>query len=104
MSLEAPEPTGRTFKTEDADPQVFENKSAVNVSIIGCGGCGINLARPFLDNPEFGEHLKHVLYFDTSSTNTRYGEKVNIITNGSGSGSNRAENALEIERKIPLLT
>ena len=37
-------------------------------------------------------------------TNTRYGETANVLTSGSGSGSNRAENAKSIERTIPQLS
>jgi hypothetical protein len=48
--------------------------------------------------------LKDVLYFDTSKTNMREGETCHIVTGGSGSGSNRAEHAVNIERAIPQLS
>jgi hypothetical protein len=36
-------------------------------------------------------------------TNIRPGESVNVITNGSGSGSNRSENAADIQRNISAM-
>lgn len=111
MDVTAPEPTGNSQPTtppkvmDPVIPQKGEtmldpkNPSAVTVTVAGCGGCGINLARPFVGNKQ----LLHTLYFDTSMTNTRSGEKCNIITNGSGSGSNRAENARAIESSVPQI-
>lgn len=112
MDIEAPVPTTPT-PTPAAPAAVAEvpkkeissmidpkNPSRVSVTIAGCGGCGINLTRPFLTN----QNLNKVLYFDTSMTNTRHGEIANIITSGSGSGSNRAENARDIERELPNMT
>lgn len=72
--------------------------TSVAVTIAGCGGCGMNLARPFLNGKN-----ADVLYFDTSLANSRFGESVNILGNRSGSGSNRAENAREIESAVAQL-
>lgn len=77
-----------------------KNPSRVSVTVAGCGGCGINLTRPLMPN----QNLNKVLYFDTSMTNTRHGESANIVTSGSGSGSNRAQNARDIQRELPNMT
>lgn len=105
MDLTAPEPTGKDVPvhvTPEREKPTFDttNPSAVSVTIAGCGGCGINLSRPFKKS----DKLANVLYFDTSMTNTRNGESAFIVTNGSGSGSNRAENAHDIERVIPQIS
>lgn len=81
----------------DAQPTIDE-AAAVSITIAGCGGCGMNLARAFATS----KHA-NVLYFDTSMANSRVGESVNVLCNSSGSGSNRAENARDIERAIPQL-
>lgn len=108
MDIEAPIPTNPTPTAVAADVPKKEvgsmldpkNPSRVSVTIAGCGGCGINLARPFLTN----QNLNKVLYFDTSMTNTRHGETANIVTSGDGSGSNRSQNARDIERELPNMT
>lgn len=76
------------------------NASLVKVTLAGLGGCGINLCRPFLTN----NGQAQVKYFDTSMTNTRPGEKAYIFAGGSGSGSNRAENARDIQSTMPQLS
>lgn len=100
MDITAPEPSSRQVLMGQENlkevESVFENNSGVSVTIVGAGGAGINLARCFKDKV-------NTLFFDTSSTNIRNGEKVNILANGSGSGSNRAENARELEGAIPRL-
>lgn len=106
MDLTAPTPTPQTqFETPAvavSDQPVFDaaNPSAVSVTIAGCGGCGINLVRAFKSD----SRPSRILFFDTSMTNSRPGESVFIVTNGSGSGSNRAENVRDIERVIPQLS
>lgn len=104
VDLTAPAPSGQQPTPQPVqthEVKVPENTkfSEVSVTLVGCGGCGINLSRPFKDNPN-----SSVLFFDTSMTNSRPGEYVNIVTNGSGSGSNRATNAKDIESSIPKLT
>jgi hypothetical protein len=76
----------------------------VTVTIAGAGGCGINLARPFLNKDRKDTDPVNVLYFDTSTTNSRYQEKVNVLASGSGSGSNRKEHARDIERVISQMS
>lgn len=76
------------------------NASLVTVTIAGCGGGGVNLSRPFLTNNGQAD----IKFFDTSMTNTRPGEKAYIFASGSGSGSNRAENARDIQSMIPQLS
>jgi hypothetical protein len=88
-----------TSKSKDLVVSAPENHSAVGVTITGCGGAGINLSRP---HATYGNGTK-VLFFDTSKTNLRSGETLSMITNGSGSGSHRAENARDIERELPQL-
>lgn len=99
MDITAPTPS-EPSKTGEVVAQ--DNKplsSAVTVTLAGCGGAGINLCRALKGDPR----LKEVLYFDTSMSNTRPGESVNILANGSGSGSNRAENATELQRNVSAL-
>lgn len=84
----APEPVDQT------------STSGVSITLVGAGGAGANLVRPFVN-----DHRINKLYrFDTSLTNVKGDEKVNILTNGSGSGSNRAENAADIQREIDKLS
>lgn len=98
MDIVAPAPSERP------DPVVVPimaapTKNGVSVTLVGTGGCGINIVRPIkvLDLPIT------TLYFDTSMANTRSGESANII-GGGGSGSLRSENARDIEREIPGIT
>jgi hypothetical protein len=103
MEMTAPEPTGRqVLKGQDEliEAPELHNNSAVSVAVAGVGGAGINLSRMLAG----AKNVAEVKFFDTSSTNIRPGEKVKILANGSGSGSNRAENARELEAAIPLLT
>lgn len=100
MDITAPEPSGRQVLKGQEDlmeVKAFENNSGVSVTVIGCGGAGLNQARPFKEKV-------NTIFFDTSSTNIRAGEKVKILANGSGSGSNRAENAREIEGSVGKLS
>lgn len=76
------------------------NPSAVKVTLIGAGGCGLNLVRPMMSD----QRLHAALYFDTSMVNSRPGETVYTVGKGDGSGSNRAENARDIEREIPQIS
>ena len=85
---------------ENTTMSVSENYSAVSVTIAGCGGAGLNLARAWKPSKQ----ADNVLYFDTSMTNSRHGEDVYVIGEGNGSGSRRAENARDIERLIPQIT
>lgn len=97
-----PVENGKILQYADEPATVGEpaaNVSGVNLALIGAGGCGINLCRHFVDD----YRIKHTQFFDTSKTNERAGERVHILTNGSGSGSNRAENARDIERNVPQL-
>lgn len=71
---------------------------AVTVTIAGCGGAGVNLGRSFVNH----EHAD-VIYFDTSMANSRNNERVYQLSSGNGSGSHRAENAKDIESKIPQI-
>lgn len=71
-------------------------KAVATVAILGCGGCGINLAR------QVGKDCGiSPIYFDTSDTNIIGDETVNIIGNGLGSGGYRKENARAIEAAMP---
>lgn len=101
MDASAPTPSHGQPAVSPETGKVSEamNLSAVSVTVVGCGGCGINLARQFKDR----DVLNDVLYFDTSMTNSRPGEIVHIVTNGSGSGSDRGENARDIERAVAQL-
>ena len=111
MDLIAPIPSGNTPTKEVPISNYVEQpkdqpsmsdvsiSSRVNVVIAGCGGCGISLARNFLASKQ-----ADVLYFDTSLANSLPGESVNVVTSGDGSGGNRAENAANIERAMPLLS
>lgn len=83
--------------TKDAS-MTGSTQTVVSVTIAGCGGCGINFARHFAQSRN-----AKTLFFDTSVANLRGTEKANIVTNGSGSGGHRAENAKNIEREIPQL-
>jgi hypothetical protein len=84
----------------DATMDTPSNTSAVSVLIAGCGGCGINLARSHVNYPKNTK----VSFFDTSNTNLRPGETLFMVTSGSGSGSNRAENARDIESALTQLS
>ncbi len=77
--------------------ETFNPKATV--SVIGCGGCGINLSRHFAPDTRI-LHMK----FDTSMANARPGEKVYVLGDGSGSGSLRSENAKEIDKAITTLS
>lgn len=107
MDLVAPVPQhGKASKAmpenmtqEDNSMYDPENPSVVKVTVVGCGGAGINISRSFINDPRV-----NTLYFDTSKTNTRRDEKVFVMANGDGSGSHRAENAAEIERTVSQLS
>lgn len=105
MDLTAPAPSGQKSQNTAHTPSPEETavmitkRSTVTVTVAGCGGAGINFARHFTP----AEQLEKVLFFDTSLTNTMAGERAWIFSDGSGSGSNRAENALDIERQIPQI-
>lgn len=91
-------PTPNTMASET--PSGLKSSSSTSITLVGAGGCGINLVRAFQSD----KRLDKVSLFDTSKTNLREGEQVRIIANGSGSGSNRAENATEITREIAKLS
>lgn len=94
----APVPSGDTQQPQKAISEDAPLSTGVSITIAGCGGCGMNLSRPFLKSDK-----ATVLYFDTSLANSRYLESVNVLGNRSGSGSNRAENAREIEGAVAQL-
>lgn len=103
MDLNAPSPLGRVSDvvSESASSDLTPNTAFRNFGVVlaGTGGCGINLTRPFANDAR----LSKVGFFDTSTTNSRVGEMVFLVTDGSGSGSHRAENAREIEKVIPQI-
>lgn len=107
MDMYAPDPSGQTANLnpnpvtpKDASMLDPKNPSVVKVTLAGCGGCGINLVRPHKSS----NLLYSAKYFDTSMTNSRSGEQVYVVTNGSGSGGHRAENAREIESALPRIS
>ena len=110
MDLEAPTPSDnhsyQPLHTENPVPEINVNsdsaetrKNAPSVTLIGCGGCGINISRPFHSHKNVNIRL-----FDTSDANERSGEHVIILGDGHGSGGDRSQNARIIERSIPQLT
>lgn len=99
MDVYAPEPSGKSNDVISPSSKADPHHSAATVTVVGCGGCGINLSRPHLNN----KSIEGVKYFDTSMTNSRSGESVFIVTNGSGSGSDRSKNARDIESIIPQI-
>ena len=104
MATEAPTPSNvqpihDTVRAVNPQQQNITPNPKVSITIVGAGGCGINFARNFKSSKQ-----AQVLYFDTSKANTRPGESVYVIADGSGSGSNRAAHAPTIERHIPQLT
>ena len=101
MDYEAPS-TANTpipFQTKAETLNDARASSSLKVTIAGCGGCGINLARAFQSN-----NAVDVKFFDTSMANTRPGEKAWKFGAGHGSGSMRAENAKTIESECPNIT
>lgn len=111
MDLNAPTPNENPTKksnTKTSFSQVEEHdtvvtqstpKPDVSVTMVGCGGMGMNASRFFRNHTS----LNKTLYFDTSMNNSRPGEDVYIIGSGNGSGSLRAENAREIDRQVPQI-
>ena len=105
MITRAPEPThtdtvlkaGHALSNHKEYDMEDISNPPVSLTLVGCGGAGTNLARPHTPNGL----LDKVIYFDTSGANRRPGEETVILTNGSGSGSVRAENAMNLERVIP---
>lgn len=100
MHTQAPQPSATNQVSPQAEP-IVDHFAKVKVTIAGCGGCGINLTRPFKEITD----LHVVKYFDTSMHNSRPGEKVDLVIDGpgSGSGSNRAEHAKSIESYVAKL-
>lgn len=97
MDITAPEPSKPIPVVANKEQPLA---STVSVTIAGAGGAGSNFARPFKSDPR----ATNVLFFDTSIANSRPGETVKILANGFGSGSLRAENAVEIQRNISSLS
>lgn len=75
---------------------------APSVSLLGVGGCGINLARR-VDN-RVGNLINFMNFLDSSDANQRKGESVFIITNGNGGGKMRERNSDELKARIPQLS
>jgi hypothetical protein len=102
VDLRAPDPVNTSSQSAPAiiaQPERAQ-PSVVKVTIAACGGCGMNLGRMFAG----GKAEATVLNFDTSMANSRYEERVNVVTNGNGSGSIRSENARDIERVVSAFT
>ena len=82
------------------------------VSLLGIGGCGINLVRKILRQPIHSASPQGTIYdlitftnnLDTSRANITDGEKVSIIASGNGSGKVRGTHAEDISRTVVQFT
>lgn len=83
------------------DTQVLHTCEAPTVSLLGVGGCGVNLVRRIRKN--VGGLLNFTNYLDSSDANQRDGETVYIMTNGNGGGKMRTHNSDELRARIPHL-
>jgi len=77
---------------KDVDPDI-------TILLAACGGCGINLAGRF-SNIKENLIIKEL---DTSRGNSKFNDKLIIVGDGHGSGSNRAMHARDIESAIPQI-
>ena len=98
----APAPTGRQvpFNSPIEKSSTPANQFAptgANVTIVGCGGAGINIARHFAHSKQ----VLNIIHVDTSGANHRDGEKLIVLGGGAGSGGLRSENGKDIERQLP---
>lgn len=69
------------------------NTSIPSVSVIGCGGCGVNLTQKFVK--QYGP-LEHINYYLIDTSYSNFDEELNIplliVKGTNGSGKYRAEN------------
>ena len=78
------------------------NTTAPSVSVLACGGCGINLLR--LGYKDLVHQVSDVRRYDTSTANLRDGEEYIPVANGDGSGKVRAEHAGEVPKVLAALS
>ena len=85
----------------DNTPNVVVPTNTIpSVTVIGCGGCGINMVRRSLGNLRACAKYR---YIDTSYSNVQSGEEV-IVVDGEGSGGVRAELAAKILKKVAAIS
>ena len=68
------------------------------VLLVGCGGCGINIARIISKSS-----TAHTFFVDTGPGNTYPGENLFVIGKGEGSGGVQMKNAEAAIKKIPTM-
>ena len=68
------------------------------VLLVGCGGCGINIARIISKSSD-----AHTFFVDTGPGNTFPGESLFVIGKGEGSGGIQMKNAEAAIKKIPTM-
>lgn len=81
--------------------EVRHTCEAPSVSLLGIGGCGVNLVRRVREN--VGTLVNFSNFLDSSDANQRDEENVYIMTNGNGGGKMRSHNSDELRARIPHL-
>lgn len=93
----APETAQVVVPAETAKPDVSAYRGP-KILLVGCGGCGINVAR--MISKQTGSNM---FFLDTGPGNTFPGENLFVIGSGEGSGGVQDKNAMEAVKRIPSM-